>query len=384
MGQVDEKQSGSRRMYRQDFFGRENEITWFATNLSLAPDDPERKPIISVTGEGGIGKSWLMDEWRACAEDYGYATVKLDQNITSPTDAMYQIASQLVQWNWNFKKFNDRYDYYLRHHGELERFASQSGENGEKWGELGGRVVSKVMQFTPAAPLTVFVDPTKIGGAAGKQIGNLHQQSISKANRDLILYPQKTLSTDFLSCLSDEAKEKTCVLFLDAYDQTVDSIETWLAELLSGYYGKWTNNCLVVIASRIPLKMNVWVNLVRMVKIISLKEFDSGEVNRYLRKSGIENSDILQKAGIITKGLPLLVNLVASQQPISLDDFRGTGELTGLAYDRIFGIIQDPKLREVATHTALARNINQDILATLFEPQKASAILIGLNQRRHF
>src|SRR5438270_11092212 len=79
------------------FVGREGELLFFVQNI-LKPEDPTHN-IISISGQGGVGKSTLLarfiDEAHAADfKDYCLTAI-VDERQTTPTSIMGKFADQL-------------------------------------------------------------------------------------------------------------------------------------------------------------------------------------------------------------------------------------------------------------------------------------------------
>ena len=58
-----------RRRQREDFVGREEQLVFFRRNLRREIDDPRRRFVVDVSGQGGVGKTWLLRRFRKIAEE---------------------------------------------------------------------------------------------------------------------------------------------------------------------------------------------------------------------------------------------------------------------------------------------------------------------------
>ena len=54
----------------RSLIGREMQQDWFQRSL-LRPDDRESRIIFSVSGQGGVGKTTLLKDFRRIAEEFG-------------------------------------------------------------------------------------------------------------------------------------------------------------------------------------------------------------------------------------------------------------------------------------------------------------------------
>ncbi len=92
------------------FIGREGELLFFVKNI-LEPEDPTHN-IISISGQGGVGKSTLMtryiDEAHAAGfKDYCFTAIVDERQIT-PASIMAKFADQL-RMTGNFEKALKQY-----------------------------------------------------------------------------------------------------------------------------------------------------------------------------------------------------------------------------------------------------------------------------------
>jgi hypothetical protein len=70
-----------RRRQQAGFVARTAELAQFKANLLLSPDGPDRQFIFSVHGDGGVGKSFLLNQWRGIAQEANAVTCRVDEPV---------------------------------------------------------------------------------------------------------------------------------------------------------------------------------------------------------------------------------------------------------------------------------------------------------------
>src|SRR5215211_2499170 len=90
---------------RENFVGRAEQQQVFVDNFA---GDEVEWVVLSVTGEGGVGKSTLLQRYTQLAQsaDINANVVYCDDRQYTPVDAMAAIAEQLEKVGIESKKFN--------------------------------------------------------------------------------------------------------------------------------------------------------------------------------------------------------------------------------------------------------------------------------------
>lgn len=73
---------------RSDFVGREGQLNLFRQNLELPLEDDRRRFLFNVWGQGGVGKSTLLRQFRKIAEDGKVVTAYTDESERTLPEVM--------------------------------------------------------------------------------------------------------------------------------------------------------------------------------------------------------------------------------------------------------------------------------------------------------
>ncbi len=103
-----------------DFVGRQTELDFFRKNLSLGLNDPERKFIIYISGQGGIGKTTLTKRFRNMATEKGLLTAMVDESQEEVPEVLGVFAEQFANSGHELEKLAKRYHDYREKKGEVE------------------------------------------------------------------------------------------------------------------------------------------------------------------------------------------------------------------------------------------------------------------------
>lgn len=58
-----------KRRQQEEFVGREEQLIFFRRNLRWEVDDPRRRFVINIYGQGGVGKTWLLRRFGKIAKE---------------------------------------------------------------------------------------------------------------------------------------------------------------------------------------------------------------------------------------------------------------------------------------------------------------------------
>ncbi|XVU30143.1 tetratricopeptide repeat protein [Actinoplanes sp. CA-054009] len=352
-------QSILRRRRGAAFVGRGAQLAHFRSNLQLPESDPGKYFIFNVHGEGGVGKSTLLERWRHIARDQGAAVALVDEHVFDTPEAMAAVMDQLAS-PADTKDFRTRYSDFLK---GRERLESDPQAPRELWSQVvrtgvkAGLHASKALPG--AAPIVDLVD----GETAADAIDRARQYVIGKI-RDfreakLLLSPTPELSPAFLEALGRIAGRQPVVLFFDTFEQTGVFLEDWLLDIMLGAYGDLPSTVTLVIAGRHPLDANTWSELLDLVAPVPLNPFTDAESRQLLSAQGITDAHTIDTIIALSGGLPLLTDMLAKGRPVSSAE---VGDPTGTAVERFLKWETDETRRDAALAGSLPRLIDEDLL----------------------
>ncbi len=360
------------------FVGREEQVSLFRQNLDLSLEDSRRHFLFNVWGQGGVGKSTLLRQFRKIAESAKMIAAHTDDSEKSVPEAMGRLAEQLEQQNYKLTQFTERYKVYRQKRQELESdpeapqgFSAFVGKTVAKTGVLLARRVPV------GGAVFDFIDEDAVASQAGEWASYVAKKLTNKDEVRLIQEPVEVLTPLFLQDISKLAEKSGVALFFDTYESTEDFLDNWLREILEGRYGEVPLNILVIIAGRQELDKNYWAPYEGLMIRFPLEPFTEEEAQQYLTRKGITNSRVIEVILRLSGRLPLLVATLAAESP---NDPSQVGDPSGTAVERFLKWIDDPKRRQLALDAAIPRCLNRDVLAKLRGENEADDLFNWLKQ----
>ncbi len=360
------------------FVGREEQVSLFRQNLDLSLEDSRRHFLFNVWGQGGVGKSTLLRQFRKMAEEAKIIAAHTDDSEKSVPEAMGRLAEQLEQQNYKLTQFSERYKVYRQKRQELE----SDPEAPQGFSAFVGKTVAKTsLRLARRVPVGGavfdFIDEDAVASQAGEWASYVAKKLSNKDEVRLIQEPVEVLTPLFLQDISKLAEKSGVALFFDTYESTDDFLDNWLREILEGRYGEVPLNILVIIAGRQELDKNHWAPYEGLMIRFPLEPFTEEEAQQYLTRKGITNSRVIEVILRLSGRLPLLVATLAAESP---NDPSQVGDPSGTAVERFLKWIDDPKRRQLALDAAIPRCLNRDVLAKLRREDEADDLFNWLKQ----
>ncbi|HEU5382844.1 MAG TPA: ATP-binding protein [Ktedonobacteraceae bacterium] len=385
---------------RQEFVGREKQLTIFRENLTFQPDDGRRRFIFNIYGQGGVGKTSLLRQLLHLTKQQGLTPAWVDEQQDNTLAVMSHLVEQLDPHRQFFRAFRQRYRTYQQLCRDLE--ADPLAPKGSLATFVRQTLLKAFLQAGHSIPVAGQVLNTIGDDALTAQVEEatkyIRRKLRNPDDRRLIQEPIAVLTPLFLTGLSRCAirtraplsiekllrrvhKRKTpslVPLFFDTYERTGDFLDEWLRGMLAGQYGEVSSSLIILISGRDELDKDRWISYWDFVASLNIEPFLEQETRLYLSRKGITDAAVVEVIERLSGGLPLLVATLAAEHP---DDPNQVGDPSGTAVDRFLKWVENPVRGSVAVHTALARRFNRDILKELVKDQDVNETfswLVGL------
>ncbi|MBW4672121.1 MAG: tetratricopeptide repeat protein [Cyanomargarita calcarea GSE-NOS-MK-12-04C] len=355
------------------FVGREEQVSLFRKNLALPLEEDSRRFIFNICGQGGVGKSTLLRQFRKIAEEAEIICAYSDETQRGVPETMGRLAQQFEQQGHKLSQFYERYQVYSQKRQELESdpeapkgFSAFLAQTVAKTG------VSVARHIVPGGKVVVdLIDEKAVTSQAGEWASFVAKKLTNKDEARLIQEPVGILTPLFLKELGKIAANSGVGLFFDTYERSEEYLDSWLQELLEGRYGEVPLNTIITIAGRQELDKNHWANYEGLIVRLSLEPFTLEEAQQFLARKGITNRKVIDVILSISGRLPLLIATLAAETP---NDPSQVSNPSGTAVEHFLKWVEDPKRRQVALNGALSRCLNRDIVAQLEDEEEASRL----------
>lgn len=372
------------RPSQTSFIGRDAQLQAFRSALNT-PCAERNEFIFNLSGQGGIGKTTLLKQFRKIAEAAKQAVAYVNEGaesnrVDNVPEALDRLAADLETQGHTFAAFRERYKVYRQKRQELE--TDPDAPQGFVAGL--GRVVAKAglgaaKSIPGSGAVLDFVDTNAMADKTGEFAAFVARKLTNKDEVQLVNEPIEVLTPLFLADLNRLAEKQTVVLLLDTYEQTGTFLDDWVRSLLDERYGALSSNFLLAIAGRDPLNRNDWDALEEWLLRSELEPFTKDEARQYLTSKGITHEGVMQEIwGLSSNGLPLLIGMMAQAAPAHPDAITDYCED---AVERFLKWETDPAKRQMAMDAALPRVLNRDVLALLVAEADVKALFEWLKSR---
>ncbi|MEH2232090.1 MAG: tetratricopeptide repeat protein [Nostoc sp.] len=360
------------------FVGREDQVKQFRQNLALPPEDDRRRFIYNVWGQGGVGKSTLLRQFRKIADEAKIISAYIDEAEKTIPEVMGRLAEELERQGHKLPQFTERYKIYRQKRQELETDPEApqgfSAFVGKTMAKTGVRLARRV---PVGGAVFDFVDEDAFATQAGEWASYVAKKITNKDEVRLVQEPEEVLTPLFLQDIFKIAKETGVVLFFDTYERTGEFLDNWLREILEGRHGEVSFNILITIAGRDELDKNHWASYEGLIVRFPLEPFTEEEAQQYLTRKGITDNRVVEVILHLSGNLPLLVGMLADTHP---NDPNQVVEPCNSAVERFLKWVDDPKQQQVALDAAIPRCLNRDVIAKLRTEEEADELFTWLKE----
>jgi len=284
-----------KRRQQEEFVGREEQVALFQENLALPYDNSRRRFIFSVWGQGGVGKTSLLQQFSQIAREKGSLTALTNEDESDMPQVLGRIAEQFKEQGFHLETFSKRYKDYREKKSEIE------GDLQAPHGLAGmiGRTLTHTLFFVGDAVPGVrkgleYLPQEKIAEHVGGYADYLSKKLKNKDEVRLMLNPVEELTPLFLQDLRKVAEAKDLALFFDTFERTSDFVDSWLIAVLEGQHGDMPGNIVLIIAGRNELAKSKWTPFEGLIARLSLEPFTDEEALDYLNRRGITDEQVVE------------------------------------------------------------------------------------------
>ncbi|MFD7661854.1 tetratricopeptide repeat protein [Streptomyces sp. NPDC059788] len=374
-----------RRLSRQElirarrgdgFVGREGELAAFRANLARDPADPDFRFLHHLHGQGGVGKTSLVQRFEQMARDLGALTVYVDESVHGVPEAMAGISARLGRQGSPLKSFDKLLATYRERRQEAEAVPAGPDEPADETPPSPGSMiiaragVAGIGLIPGVGPFAGAVDTTQVARGADRLRSRIGARLRNHDDVQLVLSPVEVLTPVFVRELGDAADAvPVLALFFDTYEATGPLLDTWLRDILfSDRYGPLAPNVMVTLSGRDALDRSCWADHLEHVDDLPLDAFTEAEARQYLSARDVTDADTVDAILRLSGGLPVLVSTLAGNRPRAAE---AVDDPSDTAVERFLKWETDPVRREAALAAALPRHLDEDVYREAVDAEAA-------------
>jgi tetratricopeptide (TPR) repeat protein len=361
-------QSKSNRRF--EFVGRKKELDVFFDNLDLPSDAPNKKPIISISGVGGIGKTRLLQKIiQNLPSEYIISFIDETDEIGDDIGRLVSTICHNTRKSGKSVNFEKTSNLIARRNEMLGHLQTIKSEIPKGFFELVYSGARLAASGTPLAPIMDLVAPeSKVAEILTSVSNRLLQKRAGKDDLALLLEPKNILAKSLVDDMNQIAKgNKPILLFFDTYEVIGVQINSWLLKYLIGENRDEIDcNLHIVFAGREVLERmdERWRQWRKddLILDLNLEVFSDIELREYIKVNHQEDIDIEELARI-TSRLPLWLELW-SLSGKTLAEYRNISD-SGDVTDRLLRSLPSDQHREWVKKASLLPSFNRDSLSPL-------------------
>jgi tetratricopeptide (TPR) repeat protein len=343
------------------FVGRRRELELFEGAL-----EPGSRPflVLSIWGQGGVGKSSLIERFKRVAAEHGAASGLADHDQLGVPATLGQLARGLRHDGVALKTFDELDRKYRKLREAVE--SDPSAPPG-LLDFLVRNAASMAVRSTSLVPILGEAKDVVLGpdaeAKAAEYASAVSAYIVQKLKRDeaaLLANAERVLTEAVLADLGRPADRRSVVLIFDAYEQTAQYLDRWLRDLLVGSFGEFSSDVLFVISGQQRLGKD-WRRFQRAIRELELSVFEDDEAREYLDRFGITEDAHVAELLEQSSRLPVMLALLASGGA-------SVGEAAGDAVERFLQAMTSEQ-RDAALLASVPRVFEEDVLGVLLGDQ---------------
>lgn len=352
---------------RNIFIGRKDELLFYKQHI-LEPEDPANN-IISISGQGGVGKSTLLtrliDETSAPNfKDY-CLTALVDERQTTSISVMERFAGQLGLTGKFLKLLRQYKEALLKERDEqdilpeelMQRVPDFTGAIFE-----GIPIAGPVLREGTKTATAHLIDKRKV--LQKRKIARQLDNPLDELTKAFVTELNRLADTKISLSSTWKKRQRRVILFFDTFEKLAAEIVPWLLDHF--LTANINNNVVLVIAGRDPIERassnsaTRWLPYYehKTIHHIVLDTFNEEETRDYLDKRGIIDPVQTDTIWQLSRGLPLYLSLLTT-------NLQGTVDPTKTVIDNFLRWIpeQEQVRRQLALDGALlSKPFNRDDL----------------------
>lgn len=350
-----------RRRQAGGFIGRRHEIGQFEENLRLPLEDLRRRFLISVHGDAGVGKSFLVNQFDRIAREQGCATAYVDESVFDIPAVLAGIVRSFARQGDPCKDFTKKSELYHEKRHELDADPATPDGLSSVLTRSAVRIGLRAAEDIPVVgSFTKELDRDALANQVEKFRAFLSVKLRNQHDVRLLMSPVEELTPVFVSELHAVAAKRPVVLFFDTFERTGSFLERWLLDLLGGRYGALPPNLVLVVAGQHALDVNAWGDYLGIRADFALTVFTEAEAREFLGGRGITASEVVEVVLALSGRLPVLLALLAESRPESAASVADPGDN---AVERFLKWEKDENRKLAALRGALPRQLDRDVFA---------------------
>ena len=359
----------------KSFIGREAEL---ALLKSLLEQDEPEYLILMVHGIGGVGKTWLLNQWEELAREKKFPRARVDESQSSIEQILKKFRDDFEKQGFDFDEFDKSYQKFCQLKSEAEKALAQWEQWEDKQeqglaktaGRFTGKSVAVIAKlFSPSREALEFLGGSeKVEVAFAEGFGYLQKFFKSKEDLEFLKNPLQHLTQGFIDDFNRICRKKRVLLFFDTYEYLSPFCDDWLCKTFLSE--ELSDQIMLIFGGRHSFSA-CWLDYQPLARQIPLSVFTDEEARNYLSSRGVTEertvTEILEASG----RLPVYLAMLTTQAGNADQD---PGSPKEMVVERFLQWIPkgESEKRRAVICCAFPRFFNKDLLQALLGTDESS------------